>query len=163
VGPEAIIGRSAVATVRIADPRVSTVHAEVSWRAEGPTLLARGGRRHGGRAPRGGAGADRRAGRASATIVAAPLRAGGPVPWDALAGALWPDEAAIRARGATGAADDWTAVDERRWRNRFDQPLHALRRQLEPARGARTVTVRGGAVRLDVAPGDVQRALGDHR
>lgn len=44
VGPEALIGRSTLATVRISDLRVSAVHAEISWRAEGFVLLARGGR-----------------------------------------------------------------------------------------------------------------------
>lgn len=51
--PNAIVGRSPHATVRVDDPRVSTVHAELSWRAEGFVLLARGGRvAVGGRAVR---------------------------------------------------------------------------------------------------------------
>ncbi|MCK6507065.1 FHA domain-containing protein [Myxococcota bacterium] len=44
LGPDAIIGRSSAAALRLADPRVSSVHAELSWRADGPCLLARGGR-----------------------------------------------------------------------------------------------------------------------
>lgn len=44
VGPAAVFGRGPAAHLRIDDPRVSTVHAELSWRPEGLTLLARGGR-----------------------------------------------------------------------------------------------------------------------
>lgn len=44
LGPDAIVGRSRAATLRLDDPRVSTVHAELSWREAGPCLLARGGR-----------------------------------------------------------------------------------------------------------------------
>lgn len=52
-GPDAIVGRSAYAQVRVDDARVSTVHAELSWRSEGFVLLARGGRiATGGRAAR---------------------------------------------------------------------------------------------------------------
>lgn len=40
----AVVGRSPIAAVRLDDPRVSTIHAEVSWRDDGLVLLARGGR-----------------------------------------------------------------------------------------------------------------------
>ena len=44
LGPDAIIGRSSAAALRLDDPRTSSVHAELSWRPDGPCLLARGGR-----------------------------------------------------------------------------------------------------------------------
>lgn len=59
-GPDAIIGRSPAAVIRLTDPRISTIHAELSWRPEGPCLIARGGRL-------------RVAGRAAPTV---PLQAG---------------------------------------------------------------------------------------
>lgn len=43
-GSDTIVGRSPVAGVRIDDARISTVHAELSWRAGGFLLIARGGR-----------------------------------------------------------------------------------------------------------------------
>jgi hypothetical protein len=44
VTAHAVVGRSPIAAVRIDDARVSTVHAEISWRDDGPVMLARGGR-----------------------------------------------------------------------------------------------------------------------
>jgi hypothetical protein len=43
-GSDTIVGRSPVAAIRIDDARLSTVHAELSWRAGGFQLIARGGR-----------------------------------------------------------------------------------------------------------------------
>lgn len=209
VGPEAVLGRSSAATVRLADPRVSTVHAEISWREEGPLLLARGGRLLVGGAPveqvllapglvvalapgvhvvveavdgSGVAPVPPSAGRTrlrwsidaagvtasrlsdggsvvtltgvGGRLVAALVRAGGPVAWDALAAALWPDEAAVRARGATGAPDDWTEVDERRLRNRLDQAVRAVRLQLAPLAGGRAIVLQGGTVVFRPGRGD---------
>lgn len=43
-GPDSLVGRSPACAVRIDDSRVSTVHAELSNREAGITLIARGGR-----------------------------------------------------------------------------------------------------------------------
>lgn len=209
VGVEAVVGRSRAATVVIADPRVSTVHAELSWRDGRFVALARGGRLTvDGQAARevplgigsrillcpGVAlevvdieaaeveGVPPTAGRAALTLSAGPdrveiragaqaapvlvlaglparllghlLAAGGPVPWDEAAATLWPDEAALRTRRAPLRADGWTAIDERRHRNRFDQVLAALRTQLEQVRPGRWVTLRQGVLAVELGTGD---------
>lgn len=205
---DALVGRSPVAALRIDDPRVSTVHAELSWRDAGLVLLARGGRLVvGGRATRevvlapglvvelapglslevvavtgGGqapvpptAGRERLRfvlgpgfvsvgtgaepaceltgvpGRLVAALLAGPRER----PWDALAEALWPDEGALRAATRAGVSRDWTDVDERRLRNRFDQHLRTLRKELAGLRGGSLVELQGGVVHLRLGPHDV--------
>lgn len=203
-GPDAIVGRSPQASVRIDDPRISTIHAELSWRAEGFVLIARGGRMFvGGRAVRevalvtgleialapclslrvarleGGeapvipptAGRERlRVTLGSDDVkvyvygVDAPLahltgvparivgalarRRGSACSWDAIAELAWPDDAAIRGTPA------WTDVDERRLRNRWDQQLVTIRRQLEPVRSGQFLNLHQGVVELVLRPGD---------
>jgi pSer/pThr/pTyr-binding forkhead associated (FHA) protein len=202
-GPDAIVGRSSHATVRVDDARVSTVHAELSWRAEGFVLIARGGRLAvGGRALREVVLSEglevalaphvvlkvARIERGDAPVVAptagrerlrvtlgddvrisvvgdeAPLvhlvgvsarivaelarRRGAGVAWDAIATAVWPEDGAIRSTSG------WTDTDERRLRNRWDQQLVSLRRQLEVVRGGDALSVRGGVVELRLASGD---------
>lgn len=218
VGPDAIVGRSSVAAVRIDDPRVSTVHAELSWREGGFVLIARGGRlRVGGRAvgevllSEGlpvelapgvallvGRIADgpaevvpRTAGRERLRIVltdgsadvyrgaswdpavrltgvgarcfAELVGADAPLRWDQVAEAVWPDEGVIRA--ATREADrpganGWTAIDERRLRNRWDQALRALRLALEPLGREGLIEVAGGTVSARLSPGDLVERQG---
>ncbi len=201
VGTEAVLGRSPRADVLVDDPRVSTVHAEVSWRGDGYCVLARGGRvvvdglavataslQEGSRitlapgvtlevvelrpgdapaVPRT-AGEDRLDVRGDATRVE--LRTGdtpdprlvldglparllvlvatapAPVPWDEAAGALWPDEGALRAARGPLRTGAWTAIDERRHRNRFDQVLAALRAQLATVRPTPVVVLKRGVL-----------------
>ena len=208
VGPEAVVGRSHVAEVRLADPRVSTVHAEVSWRDQGFVVIARGGRVvvdgnavpeaplwpgvrvvlvpgvalevvdvRSGRAPvvprtagreglrfvcRGG-GVRIHAGDESlprleldglpGRLLVALIEAGEARPWHALAAALWPEEGELRARPSS-AADRWTAIDERRYRNRFDQVAAALRERLQRLPQDRPVVLRHGAMSFLVGPQD---------
>lgn len=205
VGPEAVVGRGRVADVRVDDPRVCTVHAELSWRDGRFVILARGGRvlvdgapvrdaplaagaritlapgvdlevadlRAGdapsvpstagrdalafspcpaGVAVRVGADAEPRLvvdGLAGALLLAL-LRADGPLRWSALAAALWPEEGALRQTRAPARPDGWTAIDERRFRNRFDQLLASLRADLCQLRAAPWVVVRQGAVELEL-------------
>lgn len=203
-GPDAIVGRSTQASVRIDDPRVSTVHAELSWRAEGFVLIARGGRLAvGGRAVREvvlreglevalaphvllRAGRIERgdapvvaptAGRERLRLAVGPdevkvflqghdvplahvvgmparilgelaRRRGAGAAWDAVAEEVWTDDGAIRrTRG-------WTDTDERRFRNRWDQQLVSLRRQLEGVRGGEVLSVRHGVIELKLVPTD---------
>lgn len=204
VGPDAIVGRSTVAQVRIDDPRLSTVHAEISWRAEGFVLIARGGRitvdRRGVRevhltpglrlalapgvelvvlavdeglapvVPRT-AGRDRLrftigedvvtifAGSGSepvaqlvglaSRVAAALLRERAGLAWDRVAEEVWPEDGEIR-RGRRG----WTDVDERRFRNRWDQQLGCLRRVLAPIRDGELLIVHHGLVELRLGPDD---------
>ncbi len=208
VQTEAILGRARLAEVRVSDPRVSTVHAELSWREGRFVVLARGGRVvvdglrqaaapvsvgsriglapgvvlevldiHDGEAP----GVPATAGRAAlvlracsegvelwrqepsprATIEGLPGQlltflgqAGGPVPWGAAAGALWPPEAALRSARGPLRSDAWTPIDERRFRNRFDQVLATLRAQLDEVRPGRWIGMKQGEVSLELAPGD---------
>lgn len=212
-GPDAIVGRSPVAAVRLEDARLSTVHAELSNRPEGLKLIARGGRiRVLGRAVREallvpGLAIDLApgltvvvesverdaeevvpptAGRehlvlrqcadevrihrgldgdpvvvlagVSARIVDLLLEAGDTgARWGELAEAVWPDEGALRRRlresGRVGD-DDWTEVDERRLRNRWDQAIRLLRRSIEPVRGGTLLDLEGGMLRLRLGPGD---------
>ncbi len=203
VGPEAVVGRSQAAEVRLADPRVSTVHAEISWRACGFVILARGGRVvvdgvpvpeapllpgarivlvpgvavevvrvvsgeapviprtagrewlrwvcegdlvrvHGGDEPEPRLEVDGLPGR----LLVALLEAVEPRPWHELAAALWPDEGELRSRRDPSAADRWTAIDERRFRNRFDQVLAALRERLQRLPQERPVVLKQGALSL---------------
>lgn len=197
--PDAIVGRSSVAQVRVDDPRVSTVHAELRWGEGGFSLLARGGRLvvdgrgvretplaaglaitlapgivlgvhsvDGGDAPAVPATAGRErlrfvtgeadvrvysagddepllvlVGSAAAVVRVLLERRGAAVPWDTVAEAAWPEEGAIRKARA-----GWTEVDERRFRNRWDQRLVTLRRQVEPLRGGELLVVRMGMVAL---------------
>ncbi len=205
---DALVGRSPAAALRIDDPRVSTVHAELSWRDAGLVLLARGGRLLvGGRALREvvlapglvvevapglglevvevvggaappvpptagrerlrfvvgegfvaiGAGPDPQCtltgvpGRILAALLSGPAER----PWDTLAEALWPDEGALRAATRAGASREWTEVDERRLRNRFDQHLRTLRKDLGGLRGGALVELQGGVLHLRLGPQDV--------
>ena len=204
---DAVIGRSSAAALRIDDPRVSTIHAELSWRAEGMVLLARGGRLlvH-GRGVREvvlvcglevalapgitlkvvevtggsdtpvpptagrerlrflvgdgvvvvGSGNDesRSLTGIPAQLLAALLHAGGWVPWERIAEELWPDEGAVRRSTLAGQSRAWTDVDERRLRNRFDQHLRSLRKELAPYRGGTLVEVQGGNVAVRLGPAD---------
>ncbi len=210
-GPDALLGRSPLAAVRVDDPRVATVHAELSWRAAGFVLLARGGPLFvggrpvaeatlslgmeialapgqvlrveqivDGRAPvvPPTAGRERLvfrvrervvevgapdgppvevAGR-SAAILTALLAADGPVTWERLAEAAWPEDGALRSattRGDLTGGSAWTPVDERRFRNRWDHQLAALRRQLEPFRCGGLLRMLHGMVELRAQPSDV--------
>lgn len=203
--PDAIIGRSAAAQVRVDDPRVSTVHAELRWGPSGFVLIARGGRLLvdgrgarevplypgltislapglllGVRSIGGGAAppVPSTAGRerlhfvvgetsvqihadhddeplvvligSAATILRLLLaRRGVGVPWDQVAEAAWPEDGAVRA-----AKLGWTDVDERRFRNRWDQRLVTLRRQIEPLRGGDLLVLRMGMVALRLGDDD---------
>jgi hypothetical protein len=203
--PDAIVGRSPAAQVRVDDPRVSTLHAEVRWSASGFVLIARGGRLvvdgrgarevplapgvvvtlapgvalgvhaiDGGDAPPVAATAGRERLRfvvsagavhihaegddeplvvligSAALLVRALLeRRGVAAAWDEVAEAVWPEDGVLR-RGRT----EWTDVDERRFRNRWDQRLVALRRQMEPLRGGNLLVVRLGMIALRLDPDD---------
>ncbi len=203
--PDAIVGRSASAQVRVDDPRVSTLHAELRWGPSGFVLIARGGRLLvegrgarevplypglsvtlapglllGVRSIDGGEAAPvpSTAGRerlrfvlsaaavqihadlddeplvvligSAATIVRLLLeRKGVGVPWDQVAEAAWPEDGVVRV-----AKVGWTEVDERRFRNRWDQRLVTLRRQIEPLRGGDLLVVRMGMVALRLGDDD---------
>ena len=197
-GPDAIVGRSPVAAVRIADPRISTVHAELSWRPEGPCLLARGGRLlvegratmtaalrpglvvqlvpglslevvavTGGEVPvvpttigrerllwqvgpaeviaqlEGDPESAVRLTGVSARLAATLLAAGGALPWEDVASVLWPEDGVLRAE-----RDRWTEVDERRYRNRWDQAVRVLRQQLAHLRAETLIESGGGTIAL---------------
>ncbi len=202
--PDAIVGRSPQAAIRVDDPRVSTVHAELSWRAEGFVLIARGGRLAvGGRAVREvalieglevalaphlairvsrlesgeapvippTAGRERLGvvlgvddvkvflqgvdtplahltGVQARIVGALARRRGCASAWDAIAALAWPEDAAIRGTAA------WTDVDERRLRNRWDQQLVTIRRQLEVVRSGQFLNLHQGVVELALRPGD---------
>ncbi|MFZ5479888.1 MAG: FHA domain-containing protein [Myxococcota bacterium] len=208
VGPEAIVGRSSAAAVRVDDPRVSAVHAEISWRAEGFVMLARGGRllcdgrgaravvlasgQHVTLAPgvelvvlavEGGsapvvpptAGRDRLRfvveearvrvfhgsepepavdllGLPARLLAAALARADRGAPWARIAEAMWPEDAAVRASAA------WTEVDERRFRNRWDQALASARRALAEVRDGEVLVQRHGVVFVELGPLDTVEA-----
>lgn len=205
VGPECIVGRSGAAGLRVEDPRVSAVHAEISWRAEGFVLLARGGRLlldgrgvravvlasgqritlapgvmlevvrvEMGEAPvvpptvgrdrlrfvvaESGVRVYRGADHApEVELVGVPGRILGAVladrdrgsPWPRLAEAIWPEDAAIRAAGG------WTEVDERRFRNRWDQALTTVRRSLGGLREQEIVLQRHGLLFVELGPLDL--------
>jgi len=203
--PDAIIGRSSLAALRLEDPRLSSVHAELSWRPEGPLLLARGGRllvegraraevplapglritlvpglellvedvvegraeptaatlgrealtwRLGGAVVEASlaSGASVLLRGLAARLVASCLVAPGARPWGEVAAELWPEEARVRA--GQDPASRWTEEDERRLRNRWDQLLRALRRQLSPHGLDMRLWTGGGTVRLRLQPGD---------
>jgi hypothetical protein len=208
IGAEAVVGRAAIATVRIDDPRISTVHAEVSIRDGHYVILARGGRVlmdgvpvpeaqlqagarvtlapgvalevlevavgaeagiprtkgrdrltfhlgeavaiHLGDEPAPRLVVDGIAGRALAGLLSAPAGAA----WDVHAAALWPEDAALRARRGPWKEGGWTPIDERRLRNRWDQLLASLRAQLEQVRTTRMITTRGGLAAIELEPQD---------
>lgn len=210
-GPEVVVGRSPAAAIRIDDPRVSTVHAELSWRAAGFVLIARGGRLTVGGRPVAEvtltagvvvtlapgvaltvidvqpgdapvvpptAGRERlrfdvgeglvrvvgpggvvlaELGGIPGALFAALLGSDGPVPWERIAEGLWPEEGELRAATAAKQgprAGAWTEIDERRYRNRFDQHLAALRRSLEGVRCGGLIRVTRGSVEVVRQPGD---------
>lgn len=212
VGPEAIVGRGASAQVRVDDARVSTIHAELSWRAEGFVLIARGGRLvvegrgvrevnlspgvavslspaivlcvhsiETGEAPvvSPTAGRDRLHFRVGHEVTIAEICADGPplrvtgcgarilrvlldqrglgMPWDEVAEAVWPEDGALRSRLRDGGRveNGWIHEDERRFRNRWDQQIVALRKALVPIRCGAFLHVRLGIVGLAVRPDDI--------
>lgn len=196
VEADGVIGRGPLASLRVDDPRVSTIHAELSWRNGGPTLIARGGRLlRNGRPSRevlvspgveialapgvevvavevrgapvaptpptagrerltfeiGEHGVDILAGgERAARLVGVPGRLlalvlqDGAAPWDRLAEALWPEEGTLRRATAEGRSTEWCEVDERRLRNRFDQHLCTLRREVQSLRGGTMLEMVGG-------------------
>lgn len=203
-GPDMVIGRGRRADVRIDDPRVSSVHAEISWRDGGFVVLARGGRVvvdgqavaegrlscgsriqlvpglsmevqeiHTGEAPEVARTEGRDALRfvwvgvervevyrgdgpapaglvegAAARLLSALVGAAEACPWDDLARALWPEDGQLRAQRGPLRSDVWTAIDERRFRNRFDQVLACLRRALALLRDRPMIELRQGRVAL---------------
>lgn len=90
----------------------------------------------------------------AATIVRTlALRRGVGVPWDVVAEAAWPEDGALRS-----ARVGWTDVDERRFRNKWDQRLVTLRRQVEPLRGGDLLVVRMGMIALRLSDEDTVEA-----
>lgn len=204
MGPDTLVGRSALAGARVDDPRVSAIHAEISWRAEGFVMLARGGRLVvDGRGVRavvllpgqritlapglhldvigiapGDAevvpatvGRDRlrftvdrgcvRAYQGSETAPAIELlgvpgrllatalgRLDRGTPWAEIAEAMWPEDAGVRATAG------WTDVDERRFRNRWDQALVTARRALAGLGRQDLLVQRQGLVFVELGPSD---------
>lgn len=218
VGTDALFGRTQACAVRLDDARVSSVHAELSWRAQGFVLLARGGRVlvHGrgvrefilspglafelapglvfevvdvvaGDAPtvpdtegrerlRFVVGAesvrvtaDNHAtsvliGGVGAQVLATLLTRQGGVAWDSVAEAAWPDEGTLRRDAREGRAQGpgrWTDVDERRFRNRWDQQITALRRQLAGFRCGALLVAQRGVVELALQATDTVESPGD--
>ncbi|MDP2313770.1 MAG: hypothetical protein Q8P41_12755 [Pseudomonadota bacterium] len=214
VGPDALVGRSPAAVVRVEDPRVSTIHAELSWRETGFVLLARGGRLLVGGRPRAEvplavgmeivlapgltlsvddltsgdapvipstAGRERLtfeveehrvivkgpgnvaveiAGRGAA-ILRILLDDRSALAWDGVAERAWPEDGGLRAASTAAIAAGtrlgpgaWTEVDERRFRNRWDQQVVLLRRTLEPLRNGQLLRVQAGLVELVLHGGD---------
>ncbi len=87
------------------------------------------------------------------TLGSALLRSNAPVPWEQLAERLWPDDAALRRR-----AVDWTEVDERRFRNRWDRQIATLRAFADDLRPGGLVRVENGGVALATRPADLRRS-----
>jgi hypothetical protein len=208
---EALLGRSTACAIRIDDARVSTVHAELSWRDAGLVLIARGGRVMvdgrgvrevvltpdlafelapglvlrvldvtAGKAPTvattegrerlwfvvgpdavkvsGGPSRDLfvMVSGVGARILARLLDKPGGLAWDAVAEVAWPEDGQLRRdtrEGRVHGQGRWTETDERRFRNRWDQQVTALRKQLAGVRGGLVVAQRG-VVELVLHPTD---------
>lgn len=69
-------------------------------------------------------------------------------PWASAAGAIWPEDAVIRESGG------WTEVDERRFRNRWDQALVSTRRTLAELGRPEMILQRQGFVFVELGPLD---------
>jgi hypothetical protein len=186
-GAGATIGRSNRASIRIDGPGIAAFHARIAPDAAGlileamdgpvpPVALAPGAvleigaerlavhalrdppdlvfRSGWGRFSVGanGDGVLREITGLAGTIGSALLAARAPIQWEQLAEKLWPDDAAIRR-----TQDGWTDVDERRFRNRWDQQLATLRAFADDLRPGGLVRVVAGAVDLALRPGDVVR------
>lgn len=77
-------------------------------------------------------------------LLGACLRSGmAGAPWERVAAEVWPEDGALRAAG-----ESWTEPDERRFRNRFDQHLRLLRRQIAHIPSPPDIEVSGGNVRV---------------